>query len=84
MFYKLKLAMSSTKLEVDKQSETSTEFLIASLDVQTYFTTMKKVSEETNRRKEVNSQVSKLWLAMRSLALEENSKRQKFNSSKHF
>lgn len=67
--------MSSTKLEVDKQSETSTEFLIASLDVQTYFTTMKKVSEEVSRRKEVNSQVSKLWLALRSLTLEENSKR---------
>ena len=36
------------------------------------------------RRREVNSNISKLWLALRSLTQEENDKRKEFNKGKHY
>ena len=76
--------MTASKLEMQKQKEISSEFLIASLDQRTYFLTAKKVNAEITRRKEVNSNLSKLWLALRNLAMEENAKRREFNASKYF
>lgn len=84
MFNKLRLAMTLIKLDLQKQKEVSSEFLIASLDQRTYFHTAKKVTGEIARRQEFNSNLSKLWLAMRQLAQEENEKRKEFNASKYF
>jgi len=58
--------------------------LIESLDKRTYFVTAQKVTEEVARRKEVNANIGKLWLALKTLAAEENSKRNEFNASKYF
>jgi len=60
--------MTAIKLELQKQNEISSEFLITSLDQRTYFLTAKKVTAEIGRRQEFNNNLSKLWLAMRQLA----------------
>ncbi len=64
---------------LSKLNEYLEEFKTESLDERIYFDTAKKVSEEIDRRKDVNSNISKLWLALRSLSEEENKRRKEFN-----
>ena len=84
MYGKLRLAMTTLKLELQKQKEISSDFLIASLDKGTYFRTQQKVTAETERRKEVTANLGKLWNALKILTQEENEKRREFNKSRYF
>lgn len=42
------------------------------------------MTEEILRRREVNSNVNKLWVALRGIIKEENEKRKEFNKSKYY
>lgn len=85
LFSKLSLVLKSTKVQLNSVQEfISSEYLIESLNPETYFKTAQKVTEEISRRKEVNSNFSKLWLALQNLAKEENTRRKEFNASKYF
>ena len=84
LFQKLRRAMTLTNPDSSKQKEISSQSIIASLDKRTYFRTALKVNKETTRRADVNSNIAKLHMVLRNLAIEENAKRREFNKSKYY
>lgn len=84
LFERLRLTSNAVSLDLLGLKKASEEFMIDSLDQRTYFKTARAVELETSRRREVNSNISKLWLTLRNLTLEENEKRVAFSKSKTF
>ena len=64
---KLGLAIQFTNLELQKQKEITAQFSVDSLDQRIYFKTQEVYLAEINRRREVGSNIKKLWLAFKTL-----------------